>query len=80
MWARYDRKPTKGAEKRFRKFQSQQQKLGGAGDSKDQEKFAWDLQKDFKVRNEKKMSQVSFIGKLVACFDKFMQGQSLKNF
>lgn len=49
LWARYDRKLTKGAEKRFRKFQSQQQKLTrGEGSRNGQEKFEWDLQKDFK--------------------------------
>lgn len=49
LWARFDKKPNKGAERRFRKFQSQQQKLKReAGNQNFGEKFAWDLQKDFK--------------------------------
>ena len=47
LWARFDRKPNKGAEKRFKKFQSQQRK--GAGDQSSGGKFAWDLKNDFKV-------------------------------
>ena len=47
LWARFDRKPNKGAEKRFKKFQSQQRK--GAGDQSSGGKFAWELKKDFKV-------------------------------
>lgn len=49
LWARYDRKPTKGAEKRFKKFQQQKQKQQGSGEGKDSApKFKWDLEKDFK--------------------------------
>ena len=50
LWARFDRKPNKGAEKRFKKFQSQQQKLRKeAGDQSNREIFPWDFEKDFKV-------------------------------
>lgn len=49
LWARYDRKPNKGAEKRFKKFQSQQLKQRNDDKPlKDQNNFVWDFQKDFK--------------------------------
>ncbi|KAK3594123.1 hypothetical protein CHS0354_040897 [Potamilus streckersoni] len=45
LWARFDRKPNKNAEKRFRKFQTEQSK----GDNPDQHaKFNWNPLKDFK--------------------------------
>lgn len=50
LWARFDRKPNKGAEKRFRKFQQQQQKLTDGKDvPRSTVQFKWDLAKDFKV-------------------------------
>lgn len=49
LWARFDRKPNKGAEKRFKKFQSLQQKLKReAGDQNTRGSFPWDFEKDFK--------------------------------
>ncbi|XP_050409791.2 uncharacterized protein C12orf29 homolog [Patella vulgata] len=47
LWARYDRKPTKGAEKRFRKFQNQQQSCENRSEIMER-KFEWDFSKDFK--------------------------------
>lgn len=44
LWARFDRKPTKAAEKKFRKFQMQNQKEN----DKNEQKYKWDLTKDFK--------------------------------
>lgn len=52
LWARFDRKPTKGAEKRFRKWQTLRQKQGLTGDGDTHgmtPTFQWDMQKDFKV-------------------------------
>ncbi|XP_053384932.1 uncharacterized protein C12orf29 homolog [Mercenaria mercenaria] len=53
LWARYDRKPTKGAEKRFKKFQHQKQKQQGSDDrSNKASQFQWDMDKDFKETPE----------------------------
>ncbi|KAH3884135.1 hypothetical protein DPMN_008107 [Dreissena polymorpha] len=46
LWARFDKKPNKSAERRFKKFQTLKQK-----NSTDQT-FAWDLDKDFKETPE----------------------------
>ncbi|XP_052798721.1 uncharacterized protein C12orf29 homolog isoform X2 [Mya arenaria] len=51
LWARFDRKPTKGAEKKFRKWQIGRQKHGKQGEGESSNlspTFKWDILKDFK--------------------------------
>ncbi|KAL4225756.1 hypothetical protein ACF0H5_016445 [Mactra antiquata] len=48
LWARFDKKPNKGAERRFKKFQYQQKERKSCEESKETLKFHWDLVKDFK--------------------------------
>lgn len=53
LWARFDRKPTKGAEKRFKKFQQQKQREKGLGEGSNKDStFKWDMAKDFKETPE----------------------------
>jgi len=47
LWARLDRKPNKAAEKRFRKYQSQQKQDQASPEN--MQPFSWNVEKDFKV-------------------------------
>lgn len=50
LWARFDRKPCKAADKRFKKHQTNHRAwvLNGKSDDGSEPKFIWDLKNDFK--------------------------------